>query len=78
MTDPVKEYGWTALPRKVEALLASRTSVEPPSPVHVSQISLPDSLLARAVHQYAQRELSLQTFNHSMRAYYYGMIYFYL
>jgi cyanamide hydratase len=70
--DPVKAYGWTALPRKVEALLATRTDVKPPSPVLVASVPLPDSPLARALQTYAKKELQPETFNHSMRVFYYG------
>jgi len=72
MTDPVKAYGWTAMPRDVETLLATRTDVKPPAPVRVNDISLPDSPLAKAMHEYAKKELAPETFNHSMRVYYYG------
>jgi cyanamide hydratase len=71
--DPVKAYGWTAMPRKVETLLASRTNVHVPAPVSVKDVALPDSPLAKAVLEYAKRELASETFNHSMRVYYYGM-----
>ena len=72
MADPVKAYGWTAMPRKVETLLSTRTDVKPPAPVSVKDVSLPDSPLAKAVHEYAKKELAPETFNHSMRVYYYG------
>lgn len=61
------------MPRKVESLLASRTDVQPPAPVDINDVSLPDSPLAKAVHEYAKKELVPETFNHSMRVYYYGM-----
>lgn len=73
MADPVKAYGWTAVPRKVGVLLSTRIEVKAPSPVLVSTVSLPDSLLAKAVHSYAEKELPSETFNHSMRAYFYGI-----
>jgi cyanamide hydratase len=73
MADPIKAYGWTAMPRKVETLLATSTNVKPPAPVSVRDISLPDSPLAKAVHEYAKKELAAETFNHSMRVFYYGM-----
>jgi hypothetical protein len=73
MADPIKAYGWTAMPRKVETLLATRTTVQPPAPVSIKEITLPDSPLAKAVHEYAKKELAPETFNHSVRVYYYGM-----
>jgi cyanamide hydratase len=73
MTDPVKAYGWTAMPRKVETLLSTRTDIKPPAPVSVNDVTLPGSPLVKAVHEYAKKELAPETFNHSMRVYYYGM-----
>jgi hypothetical protein len=72
MSDPIKAYGWTAMPRKVETLLATRTDATPPTPVNVNDVPLPESPLAKAIHEYAKKELAPETFNHSMRVYYYG------
>jgi cyanamide hydratase len=72
MADPVKAYGWTAMPRKVETLLASRTDVQAPAPVSVRDITLPNSPLAKAVLEHTKKELAPETFNHSMRVFYYG------
>jgi len=68
----VKKYGWTAVPRKVETLLQQSEASGPAKPISVSSIKLPDSPLVKAVHDYAKRELAIETFNHSMRVYYYG------
>ena len=38
----------------------------------VDSIQLPDSRIAKEVLGYAKAELNEQTFNHSMRVYYYG------
>jgi len=77
MSNPaIDAYGWTAVPRKQETLLAfagsKASSAGPPKPISVSSIQVPSSSLAKQVHEYAQKELSIQTFNHSMRVYYYG------
>jgi len=73
MSNPaVKKYGWTAVPRKVETLLQQSEASGPAKPISVSSIKLPDSPLVKAVHDYAKRELAIETFNHSMRVYYYG------
>lgn len=61
------------MPRKVETLLASRTNTYVPAPVRVKEVTLPGSQLASTVLEYAKKELAVETFNHSMRVYYYGM-----
>ncbi|KAF8858128.1 cyanamide hydratase [Acephala macrosclerotiorum] len=69
----ITKYGWDAVPRKVEILLSqSTTSSNAPKPVSVSQIPLPDSPLVQAVQKYAKTELPIETYNHSMRVFYYG------
>jgi hypothetical protein len=68
----VEKYGWTAVPRKVDALLQQSEAAGPAKPLSVSSIKLPDSPLVKAVHEYAKKELAIETFNHSMRVYYYG------
>ncbi|TVY13003.1 Cyanamide hydratase, partial [Lachnellula arida] len=62
------------VPRSVPALLAlsSTPSTVPALPIAVSLIPIPSSPLARKVQEYAERELPVETFNHSMRVYYYG------
>jgi cyanamide hydratase len=71
--DLVTAYGWTAFPRKVETLLASRTETKTPLPVTIEDVPLPSSALASAIHEYAKKELAPETFNHSLRVYYYGI-----
>jgi cyanamide hydratase len=72
-TDPVKAYGWTAFPRKVDTLLATRRDVKDAVPISVSDMKLPDSKLAKTILEYAKTELATETFNHSLRVYYYGI-----
>lgn len=76
MSNPaIEKYGWEAVPVNLKTLLSqSQASASPAKPVAVSSISLPDSPLAKAVHEYAQNELPIETFNHSMRVFYYGML----
>ena len=75
MTNPaVEKYGWTAAPRKVELLLQQSEASGPAKPISASSIKLPDSALVKAIHEYAKKELAIETFNHSMRVYYYGNI----
>jgi len=74
MANPaVEKYGWTAVPRDVGTLLQqSQASSGPAKYIAASSIKLPDSPLVKAVHEYVKKELPLETFNHSMRVYYYG------
>ena len=71
MSDSKEIHGWTAVPRDPVILFKSYTKSEP-KPLVVNDIPLPDSSLSRKVLAYAEKELSEQTFNHSMRVYYYG------
>lgn len=69
----IKEYGWTAVPHSIDILLQQRTdSNSQSSPLTIEEIGLPDTLLAREVLAYARAELPQQTFEHSMRVYYFG------
>ena len=72
MSDLVKEHGWTAVPRDPCALLNGKKNVKDPKPRYVQNITVPQTPLANAVHDYAKRKLIEQTFNHSMRVYFYG------
>ena len=74
MSDPVKTHGWSAVPRDPSVLLDGKKNIKDPESHNVQGISVPDTPLANAVHDYARRELNEQTFNHSMRVYYYGAI----
>lgn len=75
-SDPIKTYGWTALPRDPSIVLNGKKNVKSPAPVKVDSISLPATELAKAVMKYAKNELKEETFNHSMRVYYYGKLVF--
>ncbi|KAI9698840.1 MAG: hypothetical protein M1820_007347 [Bogoriella megaspora] len=74
-SNPTKDYGWEAQPRSFSKLLTSRSDKKPSTPlppIKVADIKLPDTPLAKEVTSYARRELREETFNHSMRVYYYG------
>jgi len=71
--DEVKEYGWTAVPHSLSAILANRPDPASKStPLTTENIGLPETELAKQVLEYARAELPKQTFNHSMRVYYFG------
>ncbi|KAI9677070.1 MAG: hypothetical protein M1817_006909 [Caeruleum heppii] len=69
-----KEHGWTAVPRDPSVLLKGQQTNHEPVPVLVKDITVPDTPLASRIQEYAQRELQEETFNHSMRVYYYGQV----
>jgi cyanamide hydratase len=74
MSNPaIEKYGWTAVPRKVEILLQQSEASGLAKPISVSSIKLPNSELVEAVYEYAKKELAVETFNHSMRVYCYGI-----
>lgn len=66
-------YGWTAQPRDVSVFLGDKKVLNEPVSQTVDNISLPATPLAKAALEYARKELSEETFNHSMRVYYYGI-----
>lgn len=74
MTSPIEKHGWTAVPRSLEKLLAERHEKREPWPLKVEDISLPDGELVGKVMEYARSHLPAQTFNHSMRVFFYGML----
>lgn len=76
MSNPaIEAYGWTAVPRKMSTLLslsAASTSNKPAAPISITDIPIPSSPLATSVQTYAQKELPIEVYNHSMRVFYYG------
>jgi hypothetical protein len=74
MSNPaIEKYGWTAVPVDLKTLLSlSDTASNPAKPIPVSSIPAPSSPLAKAVREHARKELPIETFNHSMRVFYYG------
>ncbi|KAK3725156.1 hypothetical protein LTR37_000667 [Vermiconidia calcicola] len=72
MSDLVQEHGWTAVPRSLEKLVSDRKNKTAPKPVSLEDMPLPDTPLVQEVLQYAKENLPRETFNHSMRVYYYG------
>lgn len=68
----LETHGWTAQPRDVSAFLGAKERLKAPEYQAVDSIPLPNTPLAKAVLDYAKKELREETFNHSMRVYYYG------
>ncbi|KAL8726338.1 MAG: hypothetical protein Q9166_006786 [cf. Caloplaca sp. 2 TL-2023] len=72
MSDIVKSFGWEARPRDSAVILGGKKNIIDPQPQTVDSIKLPDTSLAKSVLEYTEKELRTETFNHSMRVYYYG------
>ncbi|KFY33175.1 hypothetical protein V495_08359, partial [Pseudogymnoascus sp. VKM F-4514 (FW-929)] len=69
--EDIAAYGFTALPRSTAALLATRKDIQEPTELGVDDIPIPDTALVKKVLEYAKKELPVETFNHSMRVFYY-------
>ncbi|KAI1080730.1 hypothetical protein F5B20DRAFT_589109 [Whalleya microplaca] len=71
--DDIAKYGWTAVPRDVDAILNGRPYIHEPSPLRVDDIPFPsDDPVVAKVQEYAKTHLPAPTYNHSMRVYYWG------
>ena len=72
--DPIAEHGWTAVPLDAEAIFQGKPYLHKPTPLLVKDMHFPsdDPLVAKA-QQYAKEQLPPQTYNHSMRVFYFGM-----
>lgn len=73
MPNPVEEYGFSALPRDPSVILKGRKHNTEPKPISIDDVRVPDTPLAQKVHDYVKQELRTETYNHSMRVYYYGI-----
>jgi len=72
----ISKYGWTAVPRSFTTLLSESQTALPstPAPAYtISSLPFPSSHLVTSIRAYASKELPIETFNHSMRVYYYGL-----
>lgn len=74
MSNPaIEAYGWTAVPRKMSTLLALSTTTSPAVSIALSSLPTPTTPLALETQAYAQKELPIETYHHSMRVYHYGL-----
>jgi cyanamide hydratase len=74
MSEIIEQFGFTAVPRSLDKLIAIQSTKATSTPVSVDNIDLPKTPLATSIHAYAKENLPRQTYNHSMRVYYYGKI----
>jgi len=65
------EHGFNALPRDPEVILKGHNKESPYIPM--SDIGVPETKVVRAVDEFVKKELSRETYNHSVRVFYYGM-----
>jgi cyanamide hydratase len=72
MSNPIEQFGFTAVPRSLDKLIADQSSGATSKAVKVDDIELPSTPLAKSIQAYAKEHLPRQTYNHSMRVYYYG------
>jgi len=79
MTNPITNYGFTAVPASASTLLTStpayNTSNKPlgPLPSPVSSTPIPTTALAKRINTYALSHLPEPTYNHSLRVYHFGL-----
>ena len=66
------EYGFNPLPRSQEKLLKGHRKDSPY--ISIDEITIPDTKVVRAVDEYVKKELNQETYNHSVRVYFYGMV----
>ncbi|KPM37976.1 hypothetical protein AK830_g8607 [Neonectria ditissima] len=69
----VRENGWTAVPVDASRILNGKPFIHQPQALTVDEITFPfhDGTVA-SVQAYVKTHLPRQTFNHSMRVYYFG------
>lgn len=76
MTDPIKEYGFSAVPASASTLLTSTPAYPKlnaaPIAIPVSDTPIPTTALAQRINTYARTHLPEPTYNHSLRVYHFG------
>ncbi|KAK4201028.1 hypothetical protein QBC40DRAFT_279000 [Triangularia verruculosa] len=69
-------HGFTPVPVDADAIFQGKPYLHPPSPITVSEMPFPattDPLVAK-VQEYAKEKLPIQTYNHSMRVFYWSTV----
>ena len=67
----ISEYGFAAVPRSQEKLLQGHHKESPY--ISADDIAVPNTKVVQAVEEYVKKELSPETYRHSVRVYYYGI-----
>lgn len=64
--------GWTAVPVDAGAIFNGRPYINTPEPISLDDIPFPsDDPIVAQVQEYAKKQLPRQTYNHSMRVFYF-------
>lgn len=70
----IEQNGWTSVPLDPSKLFGGEPFKNAPGPILVADIKFPnDDPIVVKVQSYAKDRLPIQTFNHSMRVFYFGM-----
>ena len=74
MSDEIRSYGWTAVPRDRSNVPSAKEAAAPQTNAAAVDITgiWPDNELTNNAREYAKRELPTETYNHSLRVYAYG------
>ena len=72
--DEVLQNGWTAVPLDAGIIFSGKPFINPPEPLLAADIEFPSAKdpIVKQVQEHAQKVLTRQTYNHSMRVYYFG------
>ncbi|CAJ2510355.1 Uu.00g050580.m01.CDS01 [Anthostomella pinea] len=71
--DDIAKHGWSAVPRDANAILKGKPYLHKPSALKLADMPFPDDdPVVAKVQRYAKKHLLEQTYNHSMRVYYWG------
>jgi cyanamide hydratase len=73
--DEVAINGWTSTPADAGAIFGDQPFINKPEPLSLDDVKFPfeDPIVAKTL-TYARGILHPETFNHSMRVYFYGML----
>ncbi|KAL7808381.1 hypothetical protein V8C26DRAFT_296612 [Trichoderma gracile] len=73
LSDEIKQNGWTSVPLDPSKLFGGEPFKNRPEPLLVSDIKFPDDdPIVAKIQSYAKERLPIQTFNHSMRVFYFS------
>ena len=72
-TIEIAQNGWTYVPLNPSNLFGGKAFKNIPEPLFISDMKFPsEDLIVAKVQSYAREKLPAQTFNHSMRVFYFG------
>jgi len=70
--EDIAKHGWTAVPCDANVIFKKKP-ISKPSPLAVKDVKFPaDDPVVAEVQRYAKEKLPEQTYNHSMRVFYWG------